>query len=157
MTEPAAAAPGFHLAQCNIARLKAPIDAPETADFVAALDSINALAEASPGFVWRLQDDSGNATPIQAFDDEMLIVNLSVWESVDALSAFTYQNAHKGVLRRRREWFEAMVDAAVVLWWIPQGTFPKVEDARARLERLRRDGPTADAFTFRTVPERPGE
>jgi len=153
LTEPSATAPGLRLAQCNIARLQAPIDAPETADFVAALDSINALAEASPGFVWRLQDDSGNATSIQAFDDEMLIVNMSVWESVEALSAFTYRSAHKDVLRRRREWFEPMADASVVLWWVPADTLPTVEEAQTRLESLRRDGPTAEAFTFRTVVE----
>jgi len=142
---------GSHLAQCNIARLKAPIDAPETADFVAALDGINALAESSPGFVWRLQDDSGNATSIQAFDDEMMIVNMSVWESVEALSDFTYRSAHKDVLRRRREWFEVMDDASTVLWWIPQGSIPTIEDAQRRFELLRRDGPTGEAFTFRTV------
>lgn len=153
MTEASAVLRGPHLAQCNIARLKAPIDAPETADFVAALDSINALAETSPGFVWRLQDDSGNATSIHAFDDEMMIVNLSVWESVDVLSDFTYRSAHKDVLRRRREWFEVMTEPALVLWWIPRGTIPTVEDAQARFEVLRRDGPTVEAFTFRTVVE----
>ena len=151
MSEPSIEAPGFHLAQCNVARLKAPIDAPETADFVAALDAINALAETSCGFVWRLQDDTGNATSIQAFDDEMMIVNLSVWESVETLSDFTYRSAHKDVLRRRREWFEACGDASVVLWWIPTGSTPSVEDAQSRLALLRRDGPTARAFTFHTV------
>lgn len=154
MTAPAVAPAGSHLAQCNIARLKAPIDSPVVADFVAALDPINALAEESPGFVWRLEDDSGNATSIQAFDDEMLIVNMSVWESIEALSAFTYQSAHRNVLRRRREWFEVADDASLVLWWIPEGSIPTVEDARARLEMLRRDGPSAEAFTFRTVIER---
>ncbi len=153
MTAPVSVAPGVHLAQCNIARLKAPIDAPETADFVAALDSINALAEASPGFVWRLQDDSGNATSIQTFDDERMIVNLSVWESVEALSAFTYQSGHREVLRRRREWFESMADASLVLWWIPEGTIPTVEDAQDRFAILQRSGPTAEAFTFRSVVE----
>ena len=143
-----------HVAQCNIARLRAPIDSPEIADFVAALDPINQLADRAPGFVWRLQTEAGDATAIPVFDDESLIVNLSVWASIEALSDFTYRSAHRDVLHRRREWFEPMNDASVVLWWISVGSLPTVEEAQARLELLRRDGPSADAFTFRTVVAR---
>ena len=139
------------IAQCNIARLRAPLDSPEIADFVGALEPMNRLAEESPGFVWRLQTEAGDATAISAFDDEALIINLTVWETIEALSEFTYRSAHRDVLRRRGEWFETAVNASLVLWWIARGTTPSVEDAQARLALLRRDGPTADAFTFRTV------
>ena len=108
-----------HLAQINVARLLAPIDAPETADFVAALAPVNAQADAAPGFVWRLQTESGDATAVQASDDPLLIVNLTVWESVEALEAFAYREAsHLAVLRRRREWFERHTEAPTALWWV---------------------------------------
>jgi hypothetical protein len=142
-------ADGFHLAQLNIGRMVAPIDAPEVADFVAALDPVNAIADAAPGFVWRLQSDEGNATSIHVFDDDLLLVNMSVWESLDALAAFVYRSDHVAVMRRRVEWFERMDEAFLVLWWIPAGTIPSVDDAKERLELLRRDGPTPQAFTFR--------
>ena len=141
---------GLHLAQLNIARLRAPLDSPELADFVAALDPVNALADAAPGFVWRLQTDDGDATSIRAFDDDMLIVNMSVWESLDALRAYVYGSEHRAVMARRRQWFERMAEAYVVLWWVPAGHVPTVEEAKERLEALRREGPTADAFTFKT-------
>lgn len=139
----------YQLAQCNIARLRAPLDSPLLADFVAALEPINQLADQAPGFAWRLQTEDGNATAIRAFDDDMLIVNMSVWESVEALAAFTYSTAHRDVMRRRRQWFERLAEAYLVLWWIPAGTLPTVSDAKARLEKLRRDGPSCEAFTFR--------
>ncbi len=139
----------WHLAQLNVARLTDPIDSPELADFVAALDPVNEVADAAPGFVWRLQDESGDATGIRPFGDD-IIVNLSVWESVDALTAFMYGEAHAGVLRRRREWFEPFGAPAVVAWWIPAGHRPTAEEARDRLERLTRDGPSAEAFTVRS-------
>jgi len=147
----------WHIAQLNIGRMVAPTNAPEVAEFMAALDPINALADASPGFVWRLQTEAGNATDIHAFaDDELLLLNMSVWESIESLRAFTYSSAHTGILARRREWFERLEVAHLVLWWIPAGTIPTVEEALARLERLRRDGPTSAAFTFRT-PFEPDE
>jgi len=118
-------------------------------DFRTNLDPINALAESSPGFVWRLQDDTGNATGIKPFGDDLEIVNLTVWESIDALADFTYRTGHREFLRRRREFFEAPTDAYVCLWWIPEGTIPTVEDAIERLEHLRANGPTPTAFTFR--------
>jgi len=146
-----------HLAQLNVGRLRAPIDDPRIDDFRNNLEPVNALAEASPGYVWRLQDESGDATSIKAFDDDLMILNLTVWESVDALADFTYRTGHVEFLRRRREWFEVPVDAIVCLWWIPAGTLPTVDDAIARLEHLRAHGPTPTAFTFRTRFEPDGD
>ena len=139
----------WHLAQLNVARLRHPIDAPETADFVANLDPINAIADAAPGFVWRLQDDSGNATSFHPEPDPLFIVNLSVWESIAALEDFVRRTPHAEILRRRREWFERSADAYLVLWWIPAGHEPSVDEAMTRLHHLRAHGPTPTAFTFR--------
>ena len=139
----------FHVAQINIARLAAPLDSPQLADFVANLQPINAVADASPGFIWRLQTEQGDATSLRFSDDEWLIVNMSVWESVDALRDYVYRSAHAGVLRRRQEWFERMSEAFVALWWIEAGTLPTIEDARERLVALSADGPTEYAFTLK--------
>jgi len=146
----------WHLAQFNIGRLRAPTDDPLLAEFMANLDRVNALAEATPGFVWRLQTEDGNATAIRPFDDGLMAVNLSVWESLESLAEYVYRSAHTGFLRRRGEWFERLHDAHMVLWWVPAGTLPSVEDAMARLARLRRDGPNPDAFTFRRPFPQPG-
>ena len=140
----------FELAQVNIGRLLAPVDSPVIADFMAALDPINALADTSPGFIWRLQTTEGNATSLHSFDDELIISNMSVWASIEALRAFTYTSAHTGVMRRRREWFEAYETAYMALWWVPAGHRPTIEEAKERLAALDRDGPTPYAFTFRT-------
>jgi hypothetical protein len=139
----------MHLAQLNVARLRAPMEDPLIDDFRLNLDRINAAAETSPGYVWRLQDESGNATGIKPFGDDLEIVNLTVWESIDALADFTYRSGHVGLLRRRREFFEAPSGPVLCLWWIPVGTTPTVEDAIARLEHLRSNGPSPTAFTFR--------
>ena len=138
-----------HLAQVNIGRLRAPVDAPQTEAFMAALDPINALADTATGFVWRLQTDEGNATSVPFNDDPMVIMNMSVWESIDALSDFVYRTAHTHVLRRRAEWFHRSVEAYLALWWVPVGHRPSVEEAAARLDTLRANGPTPYAFTFR--------
>jgi Domain of unknown function (DUF3291) len=138
-----------HLAQLNIALGKDVVDTPAMAQFAANLDRVNALADAAPGFVWRLQDETGDATSIRAFDDERMIVNLSVWESVEALWDFVYAAGHLEVMRRRREWFTRLPDAFVVLWWIPEGSVPTIPEALARLDRLRESGPTSHAFTFK--------
>jgi hypothetical protein len=138
-----------HLAQLNIARLLAPLDDPRIADFVDNLEPINALAEASPGYVWRLQDEHGDATSIKAFDDELVILNLTVWASLEALADFVFRTHHRDFLRRRREWFEGAVEPTTCLWWIEEGTLPEVPDAIRRLEHLRAHGPTPTAFTFR--------
>jgi uncharacterized protein DUF3291 len=148
---------GHHLAQLNIALLSAPLDSPQLAGFVAALDEINALADAAPGFVWRLQTEDGDATAIRAFDDDRLIVNMSVWASVEALADYAYRSDHVRVLRRRREWFESMREAYQVLWWVPAGELPTVAEARRRLEHLREHGPSEHAFTFRTPFPAPAE
>ena len=140
---------GWHLAQLNIGRLAAPLDHPSMAGFVQLLEPVNATADHSPGFVWRLETEEGDATAIRAFDDDRLLVNLSVWESIDALHAFTYRGDHLGPLRRRREWFEPMDGPTTVLWWVEAGRIPSVDEAKARLQLLIEDGPTQEAFTFR--------
>ena len=140
---------GYHLAQINVARLKAPIDAPQTADFKNNLDRINALAEASPGFVWRLTGEGNDATDLAAFDDPLVITNMSVWESLAALGAFVYRSGHVEIMRRRDEWFHPM-EVFMALWWVPAGHQPTAAEGLARLARLERDGPSPDAFTFRT-------
>jgi hypothetical protein len=138
-----------HLAQLNVARMLAPLDSPPMADFVAALEPINALGDGSPGFVWRLQTDDGDATAYRVLGDDMMIVNLTVWESVEALADFAYRSNHKDVMRRRREWFEKMDEAYLALWWVPAGHIPTIKEAEERLLHLRAHGPTAHAFTFR--------
>lgn len=148
MTEPGLR---HHLAELNIGRTAAPMDDPLMADFVANLDRINALGDASPGFVWRLQDESGAATSIRAFDDPRMIVNLTVWESIEALREYAYRSGHVEFLRRRREWFVPLDGPSLVLWWVPAGHRPTVEEARKRLERLAAEGPTPEAFTLKTA------
>jgi hypothetical protein len=138
-----------HLAQLNVGRLRQPLDAPESAGFVAGLKPINALADASPGFVWRLTDEDGeDATSIHPNGDDM-IVNLSVWQSREALWDFAYRSDHLELLRHRRQWFVRMTEPFMVLWWVPAGHVPSVEEALRRLARLREKGPGAEAFTFR--------
>jgi hypothetical protein len=139
----------LHIAQLNIALPRAPIDSALMAEFVALLEPVNALADASPGFVWRLQTEEGDATGIRAFGDDRLIVNMSVWESIDALAEFVYGGAHVEVLRRRREWFERFGRPFQCLWWVPAGELPSVADAEERLDHLERHGPTPYGFTFK--------
>jgi hypothetical protein len=141
--------PAFHLAQVNIALPREPIGSPLLADFVAQLDPINALADCSPGFVWRLQGADGNATSIHAFDDERLIVNMSVWESLESLAAYVYSGDHAAVMKRRRTWFEHMREVITALWWVPAGHRPTVAEAEDRLRCLRAHGPTPYAFSFK--------
>jgi hypothetical protein len=139
----------FHLAQLNIGRIHAPLGTATMAGFEAMLDPINALADAAPGFVWRLQSDSGNATDFRPFDDDMILMNLSVWTSLEALWDFVYRTAHLDVMRQRREWFERMVEAYLVLWWLPAGEIPTIAEAVERLRRLREHGSGPEAFTFK--------
>jgi hypothetical protein len=139
----------MHIAQLNIGRLVADREDAQVAEFMAALDPVNAIAEASPGFVWRLQTDEGNATSIRPFDDDRILVNMSVWESIEAVQAFAYASRHVEYLRRRREWFERMGAPTMVLWWVTEGHIPTTEEAKARLEHLERHGPTPTAFTFK--------
>jgi hypothetical protein len=141
----------FHLAELNVARLRAPLDDPSMADFVDNLDVVNAVADSSPGFVWRLQTEAGNATDVHAFDDPSMLLNLSVWETLEDLRAYVYQSDHTGFLRRRREWFTPMDGPATTLWWVRAGTLPSVEEAVARRALVIEDGPTPEAFTFRST------
>lgn len=136
------------LAQINIARLIAAIDDPKIAGFVAELDSINALADVAPGFIWRLKSDSGNATDIAYDDDPFIIVNMSVWDSPESLRAFTYQSRHVEIFRQRAQWFEKPAQPTYCLWWVPDGHIPTLDEARERLEHYRRYGPTQHAFWF---------
>jgi Domain of unknown function (DUF3291) len=138
----------YELAQLNIAELKGPLDSPLLADFVANLDRINALAEASPGFVWRLQTSEGDATALRPLGENTL-VNMSVWNDVVSLRNFAYRSAHTEVMRRRKEWFENMPTAYMVLWWVPKGHRPSIQEAISKLELLRSAGPSEEAFTFR--------
>lgn len=139
----------YHLAQLNIARMLAPLDDPLMADFVANLARINALADAAPGFVWRLQTPAGDATQLRVFDDDMLIVNMSVWVSVEALHDYAYYSDHAEIFRRRREWFSKMETPYMVLWWIPAGHLPTLDEAKAKLEYITQHGATPHAFTFK--------
>jgi Domain of unknown function (DUF3291) len=143
------------LAQVNVGQLLAPLDSPQIADFVAALEPVNAVADAAPGFVWRLQTEDGDATAVGGFEEDAedsrggIVINMSVWESVEALGAYVYSDAHIAVLRRRREWFSLMKDAHLALWWIPRGHVPTVAEAEDRVRYLRAHGPTPHAFTLR--------
>jgi uncharacterized protein DUF3291 len=138
----------FHLAQCNIVRLKAPLDSPVVAGFVAALDPINALADSASGFIWRLKTDDGDATSIRVFSDDQILLNLSVWVSMESLTQYVYRSGHKDVLRQRRQWADRFDGVQSALWWVPAGTLPEPTDAVERLEHLERVGPSAYAFSF---------
>jgi hypothetical protein len=140
----------WQLAQVNVGRLRAPIDDPMIAEFKGALERINALADGNPGFVWRLQTEEGDATAIRPVeDDELVAINMSVWESLEALGDYVYRSDHTGFMRRRREWFEKYGKAYLALWWVPTGHIPTIEEAFERLDVIERDGPTPVAFTFR--------
>jgi len=141
---------GFHLAQVNIGRIRAPLEDPIMDGFRNQLDVINALADATPGFVWRLQTEQGNAMAIRPFaEDERMAINMSVWQSLEALQQFVYRSAHAASLRDRKQWFEPMEGPILALWWIPAGHIPTVAEALERLELLKERGPSPDAFTFR--------
>ncbi len=140
--------PRHELAQLNIALMKAPLESPLMAEFVANLDRINAMADSAAGFLWRLKTEEGDATALRPLGENTL-VNMSVWRDMEALQSYVYQSAHADIMRRRKEWFERMAEAYMVLWWIPEGHRPDVAEATARLDSLRRIGPTAEAFTFR--------
>jgi hypothetical protein len=150
-----------HLAQLNVARPVAPLDDPRMAGFMAGLKELNALADRAPGFVWRLVDDAGEdstglrlaepSNPADAGDPGLgVMVNMSVWESVEALREYVYRSGHLEALRRRREWFRhTALGAYQVLWWVPAGHRPTLDEAAVRLARLASEGPTPTAFTFR--------
>jgi len=142
---------GYRIAQVNIGRMKAQLDDPLMAGFVARLAEINALADSSPGFVWRLQTPEGNATYLRPYDDDRILFNMSVWETVEHLKDYVYRTAHKELIRHRHEWFDKIAAAQVALWWVPASHIPGIDEAKKRLAHLDAHGPTQFAFTFKTV------
>jgi hypothetical protein len=139
----------FHLAQVNIGRVRGPMDSEIMYGFASRLAEINALADNAPGFIWRLQSDDGDATSIHVYDDDMLLINMSVWESIDALFEYTYRSDHVQLLRGRAEWFERLESHHMAMWWVPEGHIPTPQEAKARLEHLDAHGPTPHAFMFK--------
>src|ERR1700732_1913937 len=140
-----------HLAQLNIGRIRYEIDDPRMADFTNNLALVNGIAERSAGFVWRYIDESGNATDTRPYADPRVIVNFSIWESVDALERFVWQTVHKRFYGRRPDWFEHFEGPSVVLWWVPAGHRPSVEEVVARMEHLKQHGPSDHAFDWQTA------
>ncbi|MFN8372607.1 MAG: DUF3291 domain-containing protein [Anaerolineae bacterium] len=138
-----------HIAQINIGRILGPMDSAVMQDFADNLDPINALADHAPGFVWRLQSSEGNATSIKVYDDDMLLINMSVWESIEALHKYVYNTQHVEFVRRRKEWFERLSTPIVALWWVPATHIPTPQEAKERLEFLTEHGATPYAFTFK--------
>lgn len=141
----------YQIAQLNIGRIKGPLDGPIMAGFVKRLDEINALADSSPGFVWRLQTPEGNATSLRPYDDDRIMLNMSVWETIETLHQYVYRTAHAELLRQRQQWFEKFEGAYSVLWWIPAGHIPSIEEAKIRLAHFNEHGPSSFAFSFKTV------
>jgi len=145
------ASPRWHLAQLNIGRVRAPMTDPLMAGFVAELESVNALADSAPGFIWRLQTEAGDATAIRPYDDDTILINMSVWETVEALKAYVYRTHHVDVMRQREKWFERLDTYFIALWWVPAGTIPTVLEAKLRLDHLRQYGESPYAFSFKKV------
>ena len=141
----------YHLAQINIARMLAPIEDPLMAEFVTQLAPINALADASPGFVWRLQTEDGDATSLRVYDDDKILVNMSVWENIESLREYAHRSSHTGVMKYRSKWFKKFNGPYYALWWIPVGHIPTIEEGKERLDYLREHGDSSYAFTFKNV------
>jgi hypothetical protein len=140
----------YHIAEINIAHMRATLEDPIMKDFVDNLDRINAVADNAPGFVWRLQTEEGDATSIRVFDNDMLIINMSVWESIEALFQYVYASDHVDIFRRRSEWFGKMDTPVLAMWWVPAGHIPTLDEAKEKLDLMAREGPTPLAFTFKT-------
>lgn len=138
----------YHLAQINIGKVKGEMDTEIMHGFASRLDEINALAESSPGFIWRLQDDGGDATSIRVYDDPLLLVNMSVWEDIESLKNFVYKSLHTELLQNRNEWFNKMSDVYQCLWWVPQGYTPSIEEGQGKIKTIQEIGPSEQAFTF---------
>ncbi len=142
----------YHLAQVNIGRIKAPLDDPTIAGFMNRLDELNALADRSPGFVWRLQTGEGNATYFRPYDhDDRILLNMSVWENIETLKHYVYRTMHAELLRQRHDWFEKFEGTYTALWWVPQGHRPSIDEAKKRIAHLDEHGPTEFAFTFKSI------
>ena len=145
----------FHLAQVNVAQAKADMESDLMQGFVSRLDEINALAESAEGFIWRLQEDSGSATAIRVFDDPLLLINMSVWADLESLKHYVYKSLHVELIKDREAWFNKMGESHQVLWWIPAGHVPSTEEARNKLEYIRKHGSSAQAFNFAKPYPRP--
>ena len=143
----------YNIAQVNIGRIRAELDDPMMAGFVNRLEEINALADASQGFVWRLAGTENNATYLRPFEDSWMILNMSVWDSVEHLRQFVYQTSHRELLRQRNDWFERLTNVYAALWWVPAAHIPSVDEAKQRLAHLEKNGPTQFAFTFQKMFE----
>lgn len=138
----------YHLAQVNIAQAQNLMDSEHMKGFKDRLDEINALADQSTGFIWRLQTEGGDATSIQAYSDSHLLINMSVWENVETLKAFVYKSLHVELIQDRDAWFNKMLNVHQALWWIPAGHIPDIEEGKAKLDQLQKHGPDKNAFTF---------
>lgn len=138
----------LNIAQANIGRMRAPLDDPLMEGFTSRLQTVNAMADRSPGFIWRLQTEEGDATAIKAFDDPAILFNMSVWESIESLKNYVYRSEHVNLVRDRKKWFHAMQEPILVLWWVPNGHIPTIEEAKNKLHLLQREGPSHEAFTF---------
>jgi len=149
--------PRWHLAQLNIGRVRAPMTDPLMAGFVAELEPVNALADSAPGFVWRLQTEAGDATALRPYNDDTILINMSVWETIDTLKAFVYRTHHADVMRQREKWFERLDTYFIALWWVPAGTIPTVSEAKLRLDHLRQHGESSYAFSFKKLFPPPTE
>lgn len=144
----------YHLAQVNMGRIKAPLDSEVMKGFMSRLDEINALADQSPGFVWRLQTSTGNATYFRPYpEDDSILLNMSVWESIETLKHYVYKTAHAELLRHRQEWFEKFSGVYLALWWVPAGHVPSIDEAKKRVAHLNAHGPTQFAFHFKAAFE----
>ena len=139
----------YHLAQLNIARFSLPKEHPDNSEFIDNLDRVNTIAEAQPGFIWRLIGDGNDALDLQAFDDPQVISNMSLWTGLESLGAFVYRNdEHRKIMRKRKQWFEK-IDFHLVLWWVEEGIIPTLQEAIERLEILKKHGASKQAFTFK--------
>ena len=142
----------YHIAQVNIGRARAPLEDPAMHGFMSRLDEINALADSSAGFVWRLQTPAGNATYLRPYpEDDRVLLNMSVWESVEALQRYAYRTAHAELLKHRHEWFERFSGVYMALWWVPAGHLPGIDEAKKRIAYLEERGPSEFAFTFKQI------
>jgi Domain of unknown function (DUF3291) len=144
----------YHIAQVNLGRIRAPLDDARMVGFMSRLDEINALADRSPGFVWRLQTNEGNATYFRPYpEDDQILLNMSVWESIGVLKDYVYRTAHAELLKHRHEWFENFSGAYMALWWVPVDHIPGIDEAKKRIAHLNAHGPTQFAFTFKQTFE----
>ena len=142
----------YHIAQVNIGKVRAPVEDPSMAGFTIRLDELNALADGSRGFVWRLQTSTGNATYFRPYPvDDRILMNMSVWETIEDLRHYVYHTVHAELLRQRHEWFEKFAGTYTALWWVPAGHHPGIDEARKRLAHLDEQGPTQFAFTFKNT------